>query len=169
MIHKSKGFTLIELVITFLIVVIVYGILANFVGFSTKFYKDESSEVINQEALRVLSVSFEKDVRKLVERADFINISESGSIRTFTLGDQSTANIIVYNYNIIEKKVYKVANSFSSLIASGIEDMNIIKDTTEHPFIIFVAESIPDGRGNENNQVSIKIYLRVLIESSLGG
>ena len=83
--NNKKGFTLIELIIAMLIIVIVFGILANFVGFASRFYSDESSQVVSQESIRILSLSFEKDVRKMAEKADFINIVETGGIRSITL------------------------------------------------------------------------------------
>ena len=45
---NRKGFTLIELVITMLVLVIVFGMLASIVGFATRFYSDESSQVHRQ-------------------------------------------------------------------------------------------------------------------------
>lgn len=166
--NNKNGFTLIELVITMLIMVIVFGVLSNFIGFSTRFYSDERSQVASQEALRIVAVSFEKDVRKLVEREDYITVTESAGVRIFTLGESSSTSKIIYNYNIAEKKVYRVTNTNSTLIASGIGDMTVTKDITGNPFIDFSIDSVADGR-DTINKVDVRIFLRVLSEDSLGG
>lgn len=144
MIQSRKGFTLIEIVITMLIVVIVFGIVANLVGFSTKFFRDENTQVANQEALRLVAVSFEKDFRKYALNSTLIT---SGSAGCYTLGTAVTYCLnaneeITRNGNIIAKDVA----SFSLIL-------------TNTSYIHFEIESIQDSRGIANN-LEMDIYYR---------
>lgn len=156
-----KGFTLIELVITMLIAVIVFGMLAGLIGFATRFYSDESSQVHRQEALRLFAVTFEKDVRRLVEHETFFTITVSGDVTSYTLGDSSTSNIIRYDFNSIENKVYRVEGVNSTVVAADIESVDIVMDLTTTPRIIFKVDGVLDGRGTLN-EVDVVIYPRLL-------
>lgn len=164
--NNQKGFTLIELVITMLVLVIVFGMLAGLVGFATRFYSDESSQVRRQEALRLFAVTFEKDVRKLVEHETYFSVAESGDVKSYTLGDSSTSNIIRYDFNTLEDKVYRVQGASSTVVATDISSVSIFMDTViintvSTPFIDFEVIGIPDGRGTEN-EIDILIYPRLL-------
>lgn len=143
--NKSKGFTLIEIVITMLIVVIVFGIVANLVGFSTKFFRDENSQVANQEALRLVAVSFEKDVRKYALNSTLIT---SGSAGCYTLG-----TTVTYCHNTTNKTITRNGNT----IAKGVASFSLI--LTDSRFIRFNIESIQDSRGIPNN-LKMDIYYR---------
>lgn len=163
--NSQKGFTLIELVITMLVLVIVFGMLAGLVGFATRFYSDESSQVRRQEALRLFAVTFEKDVRRLVEHETYFSVAVSGDVTSYTLGDSSTSNIIRYDFNTLEDKVYRVQGASSTVVATDISSVSIIMDTVSTPFIDFEVIGIPDGRGTEN-EIDVVIYPRLL---TIGG
>lgn len=142
--NKSKGFTLIEIVITMLIVVIVFGIVANLVGFSTKFFRDENSQVANQEALRLVAVNFEKDVRKYALNSTLITQSSD----CYTLG-----TVVTYCLNTTNKTITRNG----STIAKGVASFSLI--LTDSRFIRFNIESIQDSRGIPNN-LKMDIYYR---------
>lgn len=163
--NNQKGFTLIELVITMLVLVIVFGMLAGLVGFATRFYSDESSQVHRQEALRLFAVRFEKDVRHLVEHENYFTVAVSGDVTSYTLGDSSTSNIIRYDFNSLEDKVYRVEGANSTVVATDIASVNIVMDLDAIPFIDFEVIGIPDGRGTEN-EIDVVIYPRLL---TIGG
>ena len=162
---NRKGFTLIELVITMLVLVIVFGMLASIVGFATRFYSDESSQVHRQEALRLFAVNFEKDIRHVVEHELYFEASDVGGIKTFNLGEPASANLITYtfNSNSADGRVYRTQNAITSTVATDINDVSITLNTSGHPSLHFVVEGMPDGRETEN-RVEVKIYLRVLTE-----
>ena len=160
---NRKGFTLIELVITMLVLVIVFGMLASIVGFATRFYSDESSQVHRQEALRLFAVNFEKDIRHVVEHELYFETSDIGGIKTFNLGEPSSAAVITYTFNSAQGKVYRTQNAITSTVASDIDDVNITLNTLGHPSLHFIVVGIPDGRGTVN-EVDVQIYLRILTE-----
>ena len=160
---NRKGFTLIELVITMLVLVIVFGMLASIVGFATRFYSDESSQVHRQEALRLFAVNFEKDIRHVVEHELYFEASDIGGIKTFNLGEPSSAAVITYTFNSAEGKVYRTQNAITSTVATDIHDVTITLNTSGHPSLHFVVEGKPDGRGTIN-EVDVQVYLRILTE-----
>lgn len=159
--NSQKGFTLIELVITMLVLVIVFGMLAGLVGFATRFYSDESSQVHRQEALRLFAVTFEKDVRRLVEHQNYFRTTLLGNVTSFTLGDSSTSNIVRYDFNNLENKIYRVEGANSTIVATDIASVSIVMNLVATPFIDFEVIGIPDGRGTENG-IEVVIYPRLL-------
>lgn len=110
---SKNGFTLIEIVITMLIVAIVFGILANLVGFSTNFFRDENTQVANQAALRQVAVTFEKDVRKYALNEAQI-IPSAGPC--YTLGTNVT-----YCYVAADKTITRAG----VVVAKGIETFTV--------------------------------------------
>lgn len=163
--NKNKGFTLIELVITMLILVIVFGMLSGLIGFATRFYSDESSQVSRQESLRIFAVTFEKDVRKLVDDDDLFTSYTFGTITSYVLGDTSTTNSVRYDFNSSDGKIYRIVGVDSKIIASDIDDVVINFDLDDIPHFDFYVKALLDGRGTLN-EVSIVIYPRLL---TLGG
>ncbi len=142
--NKSKGFTLIELVIAFSIIVIVFGILSNLVGFSTKFFRDENTQVATQESLRLVAVNFEKDVRKYALSSTQITQSSD----CYTLG-----TTVTYCYVSANKEITRNGN----VIASGISSFSLTLTNTN--YIRFNILTIQDARGNSNDLV-MDIYYR---------
>lgn len=159
--NSQKGFTLIELVITMLVLVIVFGMLAGLVGFATRFYSDESSQVHRQESLRLFAVTFEKDVRRFVEHQDYFLVTVSGNVTSYTLGDTSTTNIVRYDFNSLEDKVYRVEGASITVVATDIASVSIEMNTVATPFIDFEVDGVPYGRGTLN-EIDVVIYPRLL-------
>lgn len=139
----KKGFTLIELVITMLIVVIVFGILANLVGFSTKFFTDENTAVANQTGLRQVAVTFEKDVRRYALDATMFSVSGTCT----TLGSTVTYCHDVANQTITRNSV---------VVAKGIEAFNIV---TSASMVRLTMDTIDDSRGQDVD-ISYDAYFR---------
>lgn len=158
---NKKGFTLIELLITMLVLSTVFGIVAGFIGFATTFYKDESNEVKRQEDLRLFTVSFEKDIRRLVEHQTYFQSTEISGIKTFVLGDPASINKVTYVFNSSEGKVYKIVNSVTSTVALDIQNVDVTLDTSSNPFILISVLGKPDGRSDQN-EIEVIVYLRLL-------
>lgn len=142
MIHSRKGFTLIELVITMLILVIVFGILANLVGFSTTFFRDENTQVANQTALRQVAVTFEKDVRRYALDATMI----TGTAPCYTLGSTVT---YCHVGQTIERNLV--------VVAEGIQTFTI--DTSDTKKVHLYMKTIPDSR-NQTSDIKYDVYFR---------
>lgn len=159
--RNIKGFTLIELVITMLILTTVFGIVAGFIGYATSFYRDENNEVNRQESLRLFTVNFEKDVRMLVEHQTYFQSTELSGVKTFVLGDPASTNKITYVFNSSEGKVYRTESGVTSTVALEIENVDITLDTSSNPFIFIEIIGKPDGRGSQN-EIEVIIYLRLL-------
>jgi len=143
MLKGKKGFTLIELVITFMIVVIVFGVLASLVGFSTEFFRDENSQVATQESLRLVAVNFEKDVRRYA--LDSTKVTQIGSC--YTLGATVT---YCYNAN-------KEVTRNDVVIAEGVSSFTLTLSNSS--YIRFKIVSIQDARGH-SNELTMDIYYR---------
>lgn len=139
----KNGFTLIELVITMLIVVIVFGILANLVGFSTKFFKDENTQVANQTALRLIAVTFEKDIRRYALNSTLI----TGDNTCPTLG-----STITYCHDSVNKTITRNG----VVIADGIL---IFKATTTTSKVYLEIETTQDSRG-QDIKINYDVYFR---------
>lgn len=140
---SRKGFTLIELIITMLIIVIVFGILANLIGFSTKFFRDENTQIANQTALRQIAVTFEKDIRR--HALDSSQIVVSGSC--YTLGATVT-----YCYDNVNKTITRN----SVVVAEGIEIFSVVFDSLKVNLDI---KTIYDSR-NQFIRINYDVYFR---------
>lgn len=141
-INKS-GFTLIELVITMLIVVIVFGVLANLVGFSTTFFRDENTQVANQTSLRQVAVTFEKDVRRYALNNSLI----VGDPTCPTLG-----SMVNYCLNVADKTISRDG----VVVARGIESFIVTKDASKVNLYI---KTIVDSR-NQFIDIVYDVYFR---------
>lgn len=142
--NKSKGFTLIELVIAFMIIVIVFGVLANLVGFSTKFFKDENTQVATQASLRLVAVNFEKDVRRYALSSTLITQNSN----CYILG-----TTVTYCYISANKEITRNGN----VIAEGVANFTLT--LTNSSYIRFSIVTIQDTRGNSND-LTMDIYYR---------
>ncbi len=140
---SKKGFTLIELVITMLIVVIVFGILANLVGFSTTFFRDENTQVANQTGLRQVAVTFEKDIRKHALNQSQISVIGS----CYTLG-----GAITYCHDIANQSITR--NSVT--VARDIQTFTVNYDALKVNLFI---KTILDSR-NQFVDISYDVYFR---------
>lgn len=140
---SRKGFTLIELIITMLIIVIVFGILANLIGFSTKFFRDENTQIANQTALRQIAVTFEKDIRRYA--LDSSQIVVSGSCHTL-------GATITYCYDNVNKTITRN----SVVVAEGIEIFSVVFDSLKVNLDI---KTIYDSR-NQFIRINYDVYFR---------
>lgn len=148
--NSKSGFTLIELVITMLIVVIVFGILANLVGFSTTFFRDENTQVANQTALRQVAVTFEKDVRRYALNATLI-VPSAGPC--YTLGATVTYCYVVAD-KIITRAGVVVAKGIETFIATVEENV-----TTNTSKVNLYMRTVEDSR-NQFVDIVYDIYFR---------
>lgn len=140
---NRKGFTLIELVITMLILVIVFGILANLVGFSTTFFRDENTQVANQTALRQVAVTFEKDVRRFALNSTMVAVSGTCA----SLGSTVTYCHHVANQTITRNGV---------VVAKGIEAFTVTLSSSK---VNLTMSTIDDSRGHDID-ISYDVYFR---------
>ncbi|HCT62753.1 MAG TPA: hypothetical protein DIC19_01495 [Erysipelotrichaceae bacterium] len=141
--NSKSGFTLIELVITMLIVVIVFGILANLVGFSTTFFRDENTQVANQTALRQVAVTFEKDIRRYALNESLV----TGDPTCPTLG-----SMINYCLNVTDKTISRDG----VVVARGIESFVVTKNATK---VNLYMKTIVDSR-NQFVDIVYDVYFR---------
>lgn len=139
----KNGFTLIEIVITMLIVVIVFGILANLVGFSTTFFRDENTQVANQAALRQVAVTFEKDVRRYALKSSLI--SQSGTCT-------SLDTAVTYCYVFADKTITRNG----VVVANRIDAFTVIADSIK---VNLSMSTIDDSRGQDVDIV-YDVYFR---------
>lgn len=141
-----KGFTLIELVVVVAVVVIVFGLVAGLVGFSTRFFRDENTQVMSQESLRLIALDFEKDIRR---SNGFEKIDDN--------------NFLVKEVSAGVDVMYTLTNDFrvlrnGALIGERVESFDpSIED--EGTSILLTIVSRPDGRGKVN-QIEFRIYIR---------
>jgi len=146
--NSRKGFTLIEVVITMMIVVMVFGVIASLVGFSTTFFKDESTQVANQESLRLVATYFEKDSRKYVSRN--ADISFNSTTNCATMGSTTIITYCLSSNNILRNGV---------VIANGVQSFNIVTDAANSSIHLSLV-SIPDTR---NNTIEVNYMIRIRI------
>lgn len=144
MMRSHKGFTLIEIVITMLVLVIVFGILANLVGFSTTFFRDENSQVSNQTALRQVAVTFEKDVRRYA--LDSTMFAVSGSCTTL-------GSTVTYCHDVANKTITRNME----VVAKGIQTFTI--DFSDSVYVHLNMLTIPDSR-NQTSDIEYDVYYR---------
>jgi len=148
--RNNKGFTLIELVVTMVVLSIVGGLVVGLVMQSMKFFSDEEDQVTNQTALRQIAVEFEKNVRRYVlQPTEFV---VSGSCYTITPVFESN---ISYCYVSADNTVTR--NGI--VIAENVGQFSAVYNTTNH-YITLLIQSLPDGYGRVN-EVNVNIYIRV--------
>lgn len=148
---KSRGYTLVELIIVFFILGVVFQLVASTVDFSTTFIREESSQVDAQENLRILNVMVEKDIRKVVLTLpnDFIELGVSGNQRCYQIG---TATVITYCFGLVTHNVTRNG----SVVSTDIGDFILSSDGVS---IRFEVQTIPDQR-NAINESDVRIYIR---------
>lgn len=108
--HK-KGLTVIEVLVTLLIVAIIFGMVASIVGFFSRFSTEESQHVRRQEEMRLVMLQIERDIRMSDQRVD-VSVPPCFSIGTATVGTlihrycfNSETNTLTRNGTIIARSV----------------------------------------------------------------
>ncbi len=166
---NKKGFTLVEVVVASVILVIAFTILSQVVSFSTTYFKDEYSESISQEDLRLSAVLIEKDIRRYVVDVDYYIRSITGTDKQITLGNtENGTKYVIYTFNIananITRTLYNPDDTVIStqVLSKQIVDFDITLNsaTTINPFLSVDIEAIVDGRIT-NNDIHLEIYLRL--------
>lgn len=138
----NRGFTLVELMIALLIFAIIGGVLASIFASGVVFYGNENSQVENQEAINLVSVALEKDIRKTS-----LMTSSSGCL-SMTQSD----GVVLYCYDSANKLIKRN----SVITARRIDQFTFQINNTE----LFISiRSIADRRG-ETNSATFRYYLR---------
>jgi prepilin-type N-terminal cleavage/methylation domain-containing protein len=148
--RNNKGFTLIELVITMVILSIIGGLVVGLVMQSMKFFNDEDGQVTNQAALRQIAVEFEKNVRRYVIQPTEFEVA--GTCYTIK---PVFENNIAYCYVSANNTVTRNG----VVIGENVGQFSAVYDTTNH-FITLLIQSLPDGYGRVN-EVNVNIYIRI--------
>jgi len=136
---NKKGMTLIELVVVMAVLGLVLSGVTIIIGFASNFFSEEDSSIIRQENLRLVTVNFEKDVRKSNQ-----DVSEnSGCVLVGTINYCLSDNDITRN----GLKIAEEIATFDVSLASDDSYLDLLVVTT------------PDERGN-TAQAETRIYLR---------
>lgn len=153
--RTNKGFTLIEVVITLLILGLVFTMISTLTANALKFLSNEASQVESQERLRLLTVDVEKDIRFYVfltedgtppnNTTDFKK-SSSGDTITYLLGNQVT-----YVYNTAQQTVTRNGE----LISQGLESFSLTNEGSS----IHISVSSLDERAMLN-AIALSVYVR---------
>ncbi len=134
-----KGFTLIELIIVIALITIISAGVVGIVVFSTDFFKSENSDIIRQENVRIVTVNFEKDIRKSNQEV----IQADGCVNV---------NAVEYclTNNIIYRDGLQLAKNISLF------EIDIAGDGS---FLDLLVVSTPNDEGSEVS-AETRIYLR---------
>jgi len=136
---NKKGFTLIELIIVIALIAIISAGMVGIVVFSTDFFASEDSDIIRQENVRIVTINFEKDVRKSNQEVLEIN----GCI-----------NVNSIDYCLSDNAIYRDGIKLAGYIS--LFDIDIDGDGS---FLDLLVVSTPNDEGDEVS-TKTRIYLR---------
>ena len=149
----KRGFTLIELMVTITVLLIVLGLVSGLVLFSTKFFRDENTQLSNQESIRMVTVLFEKDVRRyVVSAANFAIDSPCAVIKP----DSNPVNDIWYCLN--SGKLTRIESGNTQFLGDGIQDFVVSFNSSIYAVQLQITTN-PDARGRTND-VNLNIFVR---------
>lgn len=149
----KKGFTLIELMVTIIIMLIVLGLVTGLVLFSTKFFRDENTQLSNQESIRMVTLLFEKDVRRhVVSSVNFAIESPCTVIKP----DADPANDIRYCLN--SGILTRIESGNTLFLGDGIQDFDVSFNSSIYAVQLQITTN-PDARGRTND-VNLNIFVR---------
>lgn len=161
---NKKGFTLIELVVASMILVIAFTALSQIVVFSTTYFSDEYSESVAQEDIRLVATYIEKDIRRYVIDPTFYTSVASGANLTITFGNVDSGEYVEYFFNDVDTSItrtlYSAGTSTNSVVAQQIDSLTINLDTSAEPYVQIDIIAMVDDRVT-NNDIHQKIYLRL--------
>lgn len=165
----KKGFTLIEVVVASVILVIVFTTLSQIVVFSTTYFKDEYSESISQEDIRLTSTLIEKDIRRYVINTDYYSRIANETNVIITLGNTSNGTKYAkYTFNFanatITRDLYNSDHTLSSsqITSKQVSDFDVLSHNfgTNNPYLSIDIDAITDDRIT-NNDVYMEVFLRL--------
>lgn len=148
--RQQRGFTLLEVMLAILILAIAFGILGTLVQFSTRYFREENSQLANQDGIRLVYVQFDKDLRKYGVDPT-IYTATSGC---YTLG---TTTLSRYCYNSSTKQITRTFSGTTTVIGKEISSFSAA--LTPGSDIRFLLTSVNDNRGN-NNTIDVRLFLR---------
>jgi prepilin-type N-terminal cleavage/methylation domain-containing protein len=134
-----KGFTLIELIIVIALITIISAGVVGIVIFSTDFFKSEDSDIIRQENVRIVTVNFEKDVRKSNQEV----VEIDGCI-----------NVNAVEYCLTNNAIYRDGIQLAHSISLFEIDLAV-----DGSFLDLLVVSTPNNEGDEVS-TETRIYLR---------
>ncbi|PKM64988.1 MAG: hypothetical protein CVU96_00060 [Firmicutes bacterium HGW-Firmicutes-20] len=146
---SKKGFTLIEVIVTLAVLSVFMYLITMLVSSSMGFFRDEESQVANQAALRIVSVQFEKDIRRHVFGVGDLVIS--GSCYTITP---------VYEASIAYCLVGSNVQRNGAVIASGVSEFTVSPYRVTDNSVLLTIRSNADRYGRVN-EVVVRIFVRV--------
>lgn len=147
-IKNKKGLTLIEVLVTVLIIAIVFGMVASIVGFFSRFYTDENQHINRQENMRVLMLQIERDIRMSDQQ---VNVSTAPC---FVIGTgQGSTPIHTYCFDSATGNV----NRDGIIMARNVSVFNFTL-SSDRALNIDI-KMIPDARGKQLEAV-YTIFLR---------
>ena len=152
--NRKSGFTLIEIIITLLLIVIFFGLIMGITQFSLAFFRNEDSQLTSQSSLRLIATQFEKDVRRNVVTKDDFDTITLGQKYQISVDDSSP---IIYEF--VDKKVYRD----SILIGENVDEFILNWDEVKMQFDL-VFRSFADGYGRKN-----EVVVRIVIRTGKGG
>ena len=143
---NRKGLTLIETMVTILIIAIVFGMISSIIAFFSRFYNAENTQLNNQSNVRILLLNLEQDIRRSNQEVNF-----SGPC--FIIGTDITAQQTTYCHDNGQKTVTR-----NGVVIANYIDRFILESQSGNLVVIDVA-TIPDGRGRIF-ETSYTLYLR---------
>jgi prepilin-type N-terminal cleavage/methylation domain-containing protein len=147
---NRRGFTLVEVMVTVLIVAIVFGMVSSIVGFFSRFYNAENTQLNNQSNVRVLLLNLEQDIRRSNQEIDF-----SGSC--YIIGTDASAQQTTYCYDSAQNRVTR-----NGVVVANFIDRFILTSNLTGSLIVVDVATIPDSRG-QIFETEYTIYLRQAI------
>lgn len=132
--RNKQGLTVIEVLVTLLIVAIIFGMVASIVGFFSRFYGDESQHVNRQENMRILMLQIERDIRTSDQEVNLVNApcyligTGDGSTTTHNYCFNSATGVVTRDGNVLARNVSVFTLALSSGGALNI-DIKMVHDT----------------------------------------
>lgn len=148
--NNKKGFTVIEVVVSLLILAIILGMSSSVVSFFSRFYSNETTQINRQENVRLLLSYIERDIRKSNQEIDL-----DGTCYKIGTDDAEQQSVYCVNDSQVTRNGVVIAHEIQTLSMSTNLDGTIVN---------LVVAARPDTRG-DTFETSYTIYLRQSIVS----